>query len=85
MFLQVGALVILWGLKSTQASLIFPLMVLALVLFRKLMDFTPKIFSQNDLFWLDSLMPDSSKSKKAKKGQKAEAQSRSHLNLAWFF
>ena len=59
---------ILWVLKSTQASLIFPLMVLALVLFRKLMDFTPTIFSQNDLYWLDSLMPDSSKSRKKKEG-----------------
>ena len=70
--IQAMALAILWILKSTKASLIFPLMVLALVLFRKLMDFTPNIFSQNDLFWLDSLMPDSKKNK-ANKVQNGEA------------
>ena len=55
------ALAILWILKSTDASLIFPLMVLALVLFRKVMDYFPKVFSQRDLFWLDNLMPQSDK------------------------
>ena len=58
-FLQVLALAILWILKSTDASLIFPLMVLALVLFRKVMDYFPKVFSQQDLLWLDNLMPSS--------------------------
>ena len=53
------ALAILWILKSTDASLIFPLMVLALVLFRKVMDYFPKVFSQQDLLWLDNLMPSS--------------------------
>ena len=57
----------LWLLKSTQASLIFPLMVLALVGFRKIMDFFPTKnkpwFSQNDLFWLDNLMPSSNDKK----------------------
>jgi hypothetical protein len=56
-FCKVMALAILWVLKSTKASLIFPLMVLALVGFRKCMDYTPKIFSQRDLYWLDNLMP----------------------------
>ena len=41
--------------------------VLALVGFRKLMDFFPSVFSQNDLFWLDNLMPASNKKKKEKK------------------
>ena len=63
---QVLSLAALWVLKSTKASLIFPLMVLALVGFRKLMDYTPRIFSQNDLFWLDSLMPDTNRDKKGK-------------------
>ena len=35
--------------------------------FRKLMDFFPSVFSQNDLFWLDNLMPASNKKKKEKK------------------
>jgi len=43
-------------------------MVLALVGFRKLMDFFPSIFSQKDLQWLDNLMPDSGK-KGTKKAQ----------------
>ena len=49
----------LWILKSTKASLVFPLMVLALVGFRKVMDYFPNIFSQDDLFYLDNLMPSS--------------------------
>ena len=31
------------------------------------MDFFPSVFSQNDLFWLDNLMPASNKKKKEKK------------------
>ena len=38
-------------------------MVLALVGFRKGMDYFPNIFSQRDLFWLDNLMPSSSDKK----------------------
>ena len=49
----------LWILKSTKASLVFPLMVLALVGFRKVMDYFPNVFSQDDLFYLDNLMPSS--------------------------
>ena len=42
--------------------------VLALVGFRKVMDFFPSIFSQNELFWLDNIMPESKKrDKKTKK------------------
>ena len=64
-FIQLAALVLLWILKSTKASLIFPLMVLALVGFRKCMDYFPQVFSQRDLFWLDNLMPSSSSDKKS--------------------
>ena len=62
-FFKVLALAILWILKSTDASIVFPLMVLALVLFRKSMDYFPKVFSQRDLFWLDNLMPSSGEKK----------------------
>ena len=34
-------------------------MVLALVGFRKVMDYFPNVFSQDDLFYLDNLMPSS--------------------------
>ena len=42
------------------------LQVLALVGFRKVMDFFPSIFSQNELFWLDNIMPESKKKDKKK-------------------
>ncbi len=62
----------LWILKSTKASLVFPLMVLALVGFRKVMDYTPRIFSQSDLLWLDNLMPSSDEDKKHGGNDKGE-------------
>jgi len=69
--IQVAILAALWIIKSTPASLIFPLMVLALVGFRKLMDYFPSVFSQNELFWLDNLMPSTNKkNKKDKKGKR---------------
>ena len=46
--------------------------VLALVGFRKLMDFFPSVFSQKDLFWLDNLMPASNKKTKDNKKTKKE-------------
>ena len=67
------ALAILWILKSTDASLIFPLMVLALVLFRKVMDYFPKVFTQQDLLWLDNLMPSSSDKKEEETDSEIEA------------
>jgi len=65
-FIQFTALAALWVIKSTPGSLIFPLMVLALVGFRKLMDFCPCLFSQNNLFWLDNIMPTRQKKEKKK-------------------
>ncbi len=56
-------------IKSTPASLIFPLMVLALVGLRKGMDFFPSLFSQRDLEWLDDLMPETKGNKGKKKGK----------------
>ena len=44
--------------------------VLALVGFRKAMDFFPSVFSQDELFWLDNLMPQSKKKDKEKKKKK---------------
>ena len=41
--------------------------VLALVGFRKAMDFIPSVFSQKELYWLDNLMPASNKKEKKKK------------------
>merc|ERR1712013_260257 len=65
--IQAATLVALWIIKSTAASLIFPLMVLAMVGFRKAMDYCPSLFSQRDLFYLDSLMPEKKKKNKARR------------------
>jgi len=72
--IQVFSLAALWAIKSTKASLIFPLMVLALVGMRKIMDYFPSVFSQKDLYWLDNLMPQSTKGKKKKKSKKGKKQ-----------
>jgi len=66
--IQAAALAALWIIKSTPASLVFPLMVLALVGVRKLMDIRPfnRLFSQNDLKYLDNLMPEKQKKPKKK-------------------
>ena len=44
--------------------------MLALVGLRKAMDFFPAVFSQNDLKYLDNLMPEKQKKKKKKKTAK---------------
>ena len=53
---------------------------MALVGFRKVMDYFPKIFSQNDLFWLDNLMPSSNKTTKSKKKSKKLKEALKHGN-----
>jgi len=72
-FIQFISLAGLWVIKSTPGSLVFPLMVLALVGFRKIMDFFPSVFSQNELFWLDNIMPASTKKEKKTKKKKKKA------------
>ena len=44
------------------------------------MDYFPKIFSQNDLFWLDNLMPSSNKTTKSKKKSKKLKEALKHGN-----
>ena len=41
--------------------------MLALVGFRKAMDYFPSVFSQKELYWLDNLMPASTKKGKGSK------------------
>ncbi|XP_032885967.1 anion exchange protein 4 [Amblyraja radiata] len=53
--IQILCLVMLWVLKSTDAAIIFPVMLLALVGVRKAMEC---IFSRHDLSWLDDVMPE---------------------------
>ncbi|XP_064162984.1 electrogenic sodium bicarbonate cotransporter 1-like isoform X2 [Anguilla rostrata] len=60
-FIQVLCLALLWILKSTVAAIIFPVMILALVVVRKAMDY---LFSQDDLGYLDDVIPEKDKKKK---------------------
>ncbi|XP_041065855.1 electrogenic sodium bicarbonate cotransporter 4 [Carcharodon carcharias] len=64
---QVICLAVLWVLKSTVAAIIFPVMILALILVRKLLDF---VFSQHDLAWLDDILPEKDKKEEDKKKRK---------------
>uniref|UniRef100_A0A8C5Q1C5 Anion exchange protein n=1 Tax=Leptobrachium leishanense TaxID=445787 RepID=A0A8C5Q1C5_9ANUR len=52
--IQILCFVILWILKSTVAAIIFPLMLLALAVIRKAMEW---IFSLYELSWLDEILP----------------------------
>ncbi|KAM6432080.1 electrogenic sodium bicarbonate cotransporter 4 [Liasis olivaceus] len=74
--IQIVCLAILWILKSTVAAIIFPVMILALILVRKMLDF---VFSQHDLAWIDNIIPekekvDDKKKEQKKKGQRAKAE-----------
>ncbi|XP_052425778.1 sodium-driven chloride bicarbonate exchanger isoform X3 [Carassius gibelio] len=68
--IQLSCLVLLWVIKTSRAAIVFPMMVLALVFIRKLLDF---VFSKRDLSWLDDLMPESKK-KKMEDAQQEENQ-----------
>ncbi|XP_047388349.1 sodium bicarbonate cotransporter 3 isoform X8 [Sciurus carolinensis] len=71
--IQLTCLVLLWVIKASAAAVVFPMMVLALVFVRKLMDLC---FTKRELSWLDDLMPESKKKKEddKKKKEKEEAE-----------
>ncbi|XP_076012952.1 electroneutral sodium bicarbonate exchanger 1 [Genypterus blacodes] len=52
---QLICLVLLWVIKTSPAAIVFPMMVLALVFVRKLLDIC---FSKRELSYLDDLMPE---------------------------
>ncbi|XP_030007507.1 sodium-driven chloride bicarbonate exchanger-like isoform X1 [Sphaeramia orbicularis] len=66
---QLSCLVLLWIIKTSRAAIVFPMMVLALVFIRKLLDF---IFTKRDLSWLDDLMPEWKKKKLEDAAQEEE-------------
>ncbi|XP_040900856.1 sodium bicarbonate cotransporter 3-like isoform X1 [Toxotes jaculatrix] len=70
---QLSCLIVLWVIKASAAAVIFPMMVLALVFIRKLLDFC---FTKRELSWLDDLIPESKKKKDddKKKKEKEDAQ-----------
>ncbi|GAA6216158.1 sodium-driven chloride bicarbonate exchanger-like isoform X2 [Lates japonicus] len=67
--IQLSCLVLLWVIKTSKAAIVFPMMVLALVFIRKLLDF---IFSKRELSWLDDLMPEWKKKKLEDAAQEEE-------------
>uniref|UniRef100_A0A8B9K4M9 Anion exchange protein n=1 Tax=Astyanax mexicanus TaxID=7994 RepID=A0A8B9K4M9_ASTMX len=68
---QLSCLILLWVIKTSRAAIVFPMMVLALVFIRKLLDF---FFTKRELSWLDDLMPESKK-KRLEDAEKEEEQS----------
>ncbi|XP_055869437.1 sodium bicarbonate cotransporter 3-like isoform X2 [Biomphalaria glabrata] len=73
--IQVICLSILWAIKSIKViSIAFPVMVLAMCFVRKGMD---KIFTQQELKWLDDIMPETHKREKEDQEMKLEEQRRS--------
>uniref|UniRef100_A0A667ZXT1 Anion exchange protein n=1 Tax=Myripristis murdjan TaxID=586833 RepID=A0A667ZXT1_9TELE len=76
---QLTCLVLLWVIKASAAAVVFPMMVLALVFVRKLLDF---FFTKRELSWLDDLMPESKKKKEDDKKKKTEREKRVKLIMA---
>ncbi|XP_072214162.1 electroneutral sodium bicarbonate exchanger 1 isoform X3 [Excalfactoria chinensis] len=78
---QLTCLVLLWVIKASRAAIVFPMMVLALVFVRKVLDFC---FSKRELSWLDDLMPESKKKKldDAKNEAKEEEESQQMMEAA---
>ncbi|KAG1924509.1 electroneutral sodium bicarbonate exchanger, partial [Pimephales promelas] len=72
---QLTCLVLLWVIKTSPAAIVFPMMVLALVFIRKLLDC---FFSNRELSYLDDLMPESKK-KLDDDSKKAEEESQEML------
>ncbi|XP_029022167.1 sodium-driven chloride bicarbonate exchanger-like isoform X9 [Betta splendens] len=66
---QLTCLVLLWVIKVSAAAVVFPMMVLALVFIRKLLDL---FFTKRELSWLDDLMPESKKKKEDDKKKEAQ-------------
>ncbi|XP_068999903.1 sodium bicarbonate cotransporter 3-like [Embiotoca jacksoni] len=73
---QLSCLIVLWVIKASAAAVIFPMMVLALVFIRKLLDFC---FTKRELSWLDDLIPESKKKKEDDKKKKAKEDARRML------
>nr|QOU09176.1 solute carrier family 4 member 7A [Lateolabrax maculatus] len=76
---QLSCLIVLWTIKASAAAVIFPMMVLALVFIRKLLDFC---FTKRELSWLDDLIPESKKKKEDDKKKKEKEAARRMLEEA---
>ncbi|KAM9352693.1 sodium bicarbonate cotransporter 3-like isoform 2-T2 [Symphorus nematophorus] len=76
---QLSCLIVLWSIKASAAAVVFPMMVLALVFIRKLLDFC---FTKRELSWLDDLIPESKKKKDDDKKKKEKEDARRMLEEA---
>ena len=66
-FFQVLCLAILWAIKAVKSiSIVFPVMVLGTCFVRKGME---RIFTKNELKWLDELMPEDKMMKQEDDGE----------------
>ncbi|CAL8339275.1 unnamed protein product [Merluccius merluccius] len=75
---QLTCLVLLWVIKHSPAAIVFPMMVLALVFIRKLLDLC---FSKRELSYLDDLMPEWKKKRLDDASKKIEEESQVMLSL----
>uniref|UniRef100_A0A4W5NRV9 Anion exchange protein n=1 Tax=Hucho hucho TaxID=62062 RepID=A0A4W5NRV9_9TELE len=73
---QLTCLILLWVIKASAAAVVFPMMVLALVFIRKLLDF---FFTKRELSYLDDLMPESKKKKEDDKKKKEREKRVTHI------
>uniref|UniRef100_A0A8C4E749 Anion exchange protein n=1 Tax=Dicentrarchus labrax TaxID=13489 RepID=A0A8C4E749_DICLA len=76
---QLSCLIVLWTIKASAAAVVFPMMVLALVFIRKLLDFC---FTKRELSWLDDLIPESKKKRDDDKKKKEKEEARRMLEEA---
>ncbi|KAM6968124.1 sodium bicarbonate cotransporter 3-like [Aplochiton taeniatus] len=74
---QITCLVLLWVTKASAAAVVFPMMVLALVFVRKLLDLC---FTKRELSYLDDLMPESKKKKEDDKKKKLQEKEGARAN-----
>ncbi|KAF3689753.1 Electroneutral sodium bicarbonate exchanger 1 [Channa argus] len=75
---QLTCLALLWVIKTSPAAIIFPMMVLALVFIRKLLDLC---FSKRELSYLDDLMPEWKKKNLDDASKKIEEESQVMLTV----
>uniref|UniRef100_A0A8D2ZSA9 Anion exchange protein n=1 Tax=Scophthalmus maximus TaxID=52904 RepID=A0A8D2ZSA9_SCOMX len=75
---QLSCLIVLWVIKASAAAVVFPMMVLALVFIRKLLDFC---FTKRELSWLDDLIPESKKKKDDDKKKREKEVRREVVNF----
>ncbi|XP_022111839.1 electroneutral sodium bicarbonate exchanger 1-like [Acanthaster planci] len=65
--IQAICLAILWIIKTSKGAIVFPIMVLAIVIVRKGLDY---IFTQAELSFLDDVIPESQKTQKENEDKK---------------